>query len=1724
MGKTCSTGTAETGASSGDNVRVSSMPVAEAFWDVMQEFRTCCRRGKSHLLLEVCATLFLMLTPLFAVTYQQWVSQPSSFAFLYFTSIVTLATSFAVAWKVLIAGIQTARDGSSTRSGLALKSAGALWSYFASSWLILGVFTVLNVSQISALWDDAILSSLVLATTVVFALLVMTSLPVYFLLMSSFRILRPTAYCTAGNTDQVLRFVLHVAMTISIAFYEQTAAPFAASCIAGGLIVLAHQASKLQYRTMNTNLIFTFVGASTVGMGIYVGFVPSDAAFIAALLALLFVMPCLPTFLVWRRLLVSHGPIGSRNRVYDSSSVDESAECSPRSASTAAQLPAVEYLQKGNFADDMEKGNCSKSPMSGTGKQEQFPDRLLRESILLPGVSEMESAELFMRIFCGNMQRLMNMHTTAYDEELPVLLEDMSTALSRALEMWPRDAELQLFHLTFFVECGVLTSNARWLSRATTSSGTELFENAGKILKFNHYCLVVEKQKNMCSLSGASFESKLLQKRLKRINGLRAAILSLQTQFWKTLLVDSSNIAMLSQLSSLMGKLDAEVWKIWANLDRIFGSSADLLRAKAEYAGEVNGNHPLAHEMFMRAEQIEDHTYKANRQWNGARQDSVDEEFVSTSPGAEMSAPSTRHSSVAQHEILGHSSDTIPPVRRESIQFSEKSYSHVLEVRTEELPASRKVVSRKSALRPSLGEMSSVQGSECGDACDAGSESDADPDEASSSAGSAQARYARLKQVRQEFLSRQSAYLSKMQHMMIIAIVISLFVFLGFYLMTILVVRPPVTEIDSVTGEPLSTDSNSLTFAFDNANKLKVPLSSAPGQARIWLDKLATDSNRASLGAFTNTMTSNFLRYLDRLNRKRASSQYALEVMSRESNTIVFAGETGITYQSWNTSARAVRNEDVLQLTAVQLTRMRDCVSAAKNYALTRNSTTGLNTVIPTPTVTCQEGFLFLSYNGNTALWNALSEITDVYRAELDESCYSILWILLSVSCAVVIIMILILFTVLFPGITKAEHERDGMIKMLAGLDKSTLKKMHDDAKTRYRHQKHSLSNSMPSTSLSSNGSKSRPRLLFGLAIASMLLYMCGFVVLMAVYLNDLFRLQEEIRFFPVIESSARRANELCLELISPSLSPYGTEDQLRDILRERISALLQGWSDLTSTRTSHGVMTGISRLSDGVRSAVLSPTCTPYNSNATLFDCRSLDEVISTLASDFDYYASSTRSSVFKITASAYTRIYTAVREVLPTKMNNLQNAWVQYYNPRSRTFNLIANVLFACSFVIFPLILYFGLYIPLSTLKRTHQQLKVMFLLIPFELSEQDDRVWSYVSGSETDEVALGLQSSSRQRQASTKAKQSESAESVETVLDTLPDGYFCINEKGIIVSVNSQACILCAKAREALIGLPFEELLEESSFIRSLIHGRQKGKFTFEANCIVQQKGQEVHVPVRVVASCGSSSEDEKENSKDTSRQQLKNHNIVLFVRDITSEKLQNALLEQEKQKSTSILKNILPLPVASRLMRNERPIAYKHESVCTMFCDIVGFTSLAGTADATALVSLLDGIFSEIDEICERHGVTKVKTIGDCVFLCSGLIIDGVSIDPGHTSDGASASRNIVGDMIEASIRIIEVFRCRNLQCRIGINVGPVISGVIGKVKFAYDLWSDSVNVASRMESTGLPMRIQISRSAYQMVYHMYEFDAREVGVKGKGSMEAFLLIDRKNDQPVDNKLE
>lgn len=332
-------------------------------------------------------------------------------------------------------------------------------------------------------------------------------------------------------------------------------------------------------------------------------------------------------------------------------------------------------------------------------------------------------------------------------------------------------------------------------------------------------------------------------------------------------------------------------------------------------------------------------------------------------------------------------------------------------------------------------------------------------------------------------------------------------------------------------------------------------------------------------------------------------------------------------------------------------------------------------------------------------------------------------------------------------------------------------------------------------------------------------------------------------------------------------------------------------------------------------------------------------------------------------------------------------------------------------------------------------------------------------------------------------------ESERKFRSVMEQAADAFIINDLNWRIVDVNQSTCKSLGYTREELLNLSIPDI-EENLIISEQIFARwpeiANGTPITIEGCQKRKDGSTFPVEIRV------------------GLLQAGNRSLILSLcRDITKRKAAEAALRREQEKSEQLLLNILPEPIAQKLKKEQITIADGFAEATVLFADIVGFTKLAERVSPTQLVYLLNEIFSRFDRLAEKHGIEKIKTIGDAYMVVGGLPV----YRPDHAEAVALMALDMQQEISQFSTETGEPF-----SIRIGINTGPVIAGVIGLKKFIYDLWGDTVNIASRMESHGIPGAIQVTPETYEILKDKFLFEKRGViHIKGKGEMTTYLLI-------------
>jgi PAS domain S-box-containing protein len=334
---------------------------------------------------------------------------------------------------------------------------------------------------------------------------------------------------------------------------------------------------------------------------------------------------------------------------------------------------------------------------------------------------------------------------------------------------------------------------------------------------------------------------------------------------------------------------------------------------------------------------------------------------------------------------------------------------------------------------------------------------------------------------------------------------------------------------------------------------------------------------------------------------------------------------------------------------------------------------------------------------------------------------------------------------------------------------------------------------------------------------------------------------------------------------------------------------------------------------------------------------------------------------------------------------------------------------------------------------------------------------------------------------------AKLRSTDEQIVNFLEGMSDAFFALDTQWRFSYVNYKAAQYLQRSPEELFGKNFWE--EFPDLVSSVFYDQYHKAVAKQVGVIFEKYYRPLKVwwEVRVFPS---------------------RDGISVFFHDITTRKKMESALRKERNKTENLLLNLLPEPIAERLKEEPGVIADKFEKATILFADLVNFTQISTTMPATKLVYLLNEIFSSFDELTEKHGLEKIKTIGDAYMVAGGIPI----ARPDHAEASAEMALDMLVAIDELNVKLEATF-----DLRIGINSGPVVAGVIGTKKFIYDLWGNAVNTASRMESHGVPGRIQVSFYTYELLRDKYEFEERGlIDIKGQGEMRTYFLTGPKTE--------
>ncbi|KAL0488155.1 adenylate cyclase [Acrasis kona] len=534
-------------------------------------------------------------------------------------------------------------------------------------------------------------------------------------------------------------------------------------------------------------------------------------------------------------------------------------------------------------------------------------------------------------------------------------------------------------------------------------------------------------------------------------------------------------------------------------------------------------------------------------------------------------------------------------------------------------------------------------------------------------------------------------------------------------------------------------------------------------------------------------------------------------------------------------------------------------------------------------------------------------------------------------------------------------------------------------------------------------------------------------------------------------------------------------------ITASHVTSLIGQTRDLWTQMRFGGVgVKGVMDVSGDIDAVITKSSCVNVTDS---IKCMSLNTMIDELFVTAQQVANEASTMGLQQKITALDRSYQ-----LTTLINQITNNVTQQYISKSTQncdFNFETGWIYGTCMILM-VCLGIALLTQLHTYLNINHMIRTLFILIPPQTCKSIPPLQDYIDNMETKGGNL------------LKAifgKKDNGDKKTRAILEGSTDGVIICNDQGRIVEVNTSSKSMFKVNESDIIGEHINILFQENLkvFIKDTITTR-KG-MTMVATGIRPEKGE---FPCNISTSVGLWDN--------------RTH-VACFVTDCTIEQKQKGLIEIERKNNEALLNSILPSTVASRLKTGRVDcIADKFDDATCFFSDMVGFTKMSSNMSASDLVFMLNKIVVAFDDLCVINNLEKIKTIGDAYFCVGGLFDE--------QEGGQSHPQRVVNFGLQA-LHAVKELTNGDINIRIGVHTGPLVAGVIGKNKFAYDCWGDTVNTASRMESTGLPGRVQTSRQTYERIHDLFKFEERQVEAKGKGFLTAYVVVvDETNDIKYD----
>eukprot|EP00762_Andalucia_godoyi_P005033 ANDGO_01376.mRNA.1 Adenylate cyclase len=645
--------------------------------------------------------------------------------------------------------------------------------------------------------------------------------------------------------------------------------------------------------------------------------------------------------------------------------------------------------------------------------------------------------------------------------------------------------------------------------------------------------------------------------------------------------------------------------------------------------------------------------------------------------------------------------------------------------------------------------------------------------------------------------------------------------------------------------------------------------------------------------------------------------------------------------------------------------------------------------------------------------------------------------------------------------------ERSSVLRLISTVPKGTLSSLYNYYKTAVMHAADFDEKAEASLEISDGN---------GHSVDSQLLFrMTGVVLLFLLWGNSFFisstsisttsqQKYGELRQFGAVMYYSQRIRFWSGELIAAS-SLWTASDMQAYVIADA-AQLVENWQILATGQNSFPVAyPGLQNTDDSSLYA------------ACFTGTDSIDGLVSRLASLANRIGNGEAgltSSVVQISDT-----------LLPTTMSRARSLWLNKYDTTAEVVRIANLLLFMVFWPIFVLSTLLVVRSALDALYAENERLRRMLLLLPTDVIDSNAGIRDYIlSGDRVNakKISQALK---------------ESEERTRSMLEASVDGVVEFDDSGVLSVVNKAAAKMFQYTAEDVLGKDVRMMFEDidGKKIDDYITEVVKISNTRRDNSAAQgrvfdltgHRKDSSSFPVRLSVSWGAVGE---------------RRMFAGFLRDLSIEKKHEELLIKEKKRSEQLLTNIMPKHVADRLLRGET-IADQFEDVSIVFLDICNFTPFSQTKKPIELVSILNKIFTRFDDLCAKHKLQKIKTIGDALFAIAGL-----TEDHAHPEHACAFALDAL-----ACIAAFNRETGTELNIRVGVHTGSVVAGVLGTRTLAYDCWSNNVNIASRMESSSLPGKAQISRQTYERVHDQFVCAERgEIAVKGVGKMVTYFVQD------------